>query len=122
MGAVLDRAGRAAGAERHWTAQVRAALRSLLDELARSPELAGACAAVEALPGEDLARVGREPVLEALGALLCPERPGRAAAGSAALADGVLRMIGVTVREASPAALPGLLGQLHWWAVAAGWQ
>jgi hypothetical protein len=122
MRAALDRAGRAAGAERHWTAQVRAALRTLLDELARRPELAGACAAVEALPCENCARVGREPVLEALGALLCPERPGRAVAGSTALADGVLQTIGATVRESSPAALPGLLGQLHWWAVAAGWE
>jgi hypothetical protein len=120
MALALERARRAAEAERHWSAQVRAALQALLSELAARPELARACAAVEACAGQEPVRAGREPVLGALGALLCPGRSaGADDPDRRLLADGVLQTIARTVRESSPEALPGLRVHLHWSAVAA---
>jgi AcrR family transcriptional regulator len=122
MFAVFERAQAAAAGEGHWIAQIRASLRALLDALAGSPELAGACALVELSSAGRAGQATRGELLARLASLLSPG--GGLAAGTAEavscrlLADGVLETIGRTVRATSPAALPDLLVQLHWWAVA----
>jgi len=122
MGAVLERAQAAAAGEGDWVAQIRASLRALLDGLAGSPELARACALVELSAAEGAEQASRAEVLARLASLLSTGEG--IAAGTVEetncrlLADGVLDTIGTTVRAASPTALPSLLVQLHWWAVA----
>lgn len=123
MSGVLERARTAGEREQHWSGQIRASLRALLDELAASPELARACAAVEHSTPGGAAEAPRSAVLARLGPMLAPASAEPAAGALEevdyrVLADGVLDTIGRTVRASSPAALPSLLVQLHWWAVA----
>jgi hypothetical protein len=124
MSGVLERAGAAATGEQYWSARIRIGLRALLDELAGRPDLARACALVEERSEQRPVRAARDPVVQRLGTLLCSDGADGPAAGAlsarnrAVLADGVLEAIAATVRADSPAALPGLLVQLHWWVVA----
>lgn len=120
MGAVLERATMAGVAEDQWALRLRVALRALLAELSGCPQLARACSVVEER-FDGRARASRDAVLERLESVIWPavEELGQVEARRAGvLADGVLNVIGRTVQAESAAALPALLVQLHWWAVA----
>lgn len=112
MGVLVDRALLASAGERDWVLRVRCALRTLLEGLSGCPQLARACVVVA---DRDDARASRDAVLERLSELVWH---GADAARGRLLADEMLDVIGETVRHGSAAALPGLLVQLHWWAVA----
>jgi AcrR family transcriptional regulator len=118
---LLDSAEEAGAHERDWSARVGAALRLLLERLAKNPDIAQAC--VVELPRAGMAALASEDrTLDRLAKVLKPPtdpsgEPQPVTLVDELLAGGVWEMIRATLVRGSPADLPSLLPQLQEWVV-----